>query len=143
MERRDSTVDTPFVVMAIDNNGDGTIDDELNFGPWYQTGRFILPGGVPDQGSSQLNTWQKWDALRGGWFAFTTVQEDPDHSGHVITMAAYKTKYPNAVIRNLANGLGGFRIQAGGPIFSNNFIGYVDKLKIGVSGTNTTYDFEE
>ncbi|GAB2467705.1 hypothetical protein GCM10011375_31140 [Hymenobacter qilianensis] len=144
VERRDTLVDTPFFVLHADNNGDGTADDILNFTPWYQTAQFIVPAGisVPEQWVSRNNTWQTWDVLHGGFFIVTDVLSDPDNNGRLITLASYIQKYPHATIRNVGNGRGGIRVGLGGPTFANNFIGYVDNVKIGIAGQTTTYDFE-
>ncbi|MBC6605835.1 hypothetical protein H8B13_03300 [Hymenobacter sp. BT188] len=144
VERRDTIVDTPFFVLHVDNNGDGTADDILNFSPWYQTGRFIRAAGisVPEQWVSRNNTWQTWDVLHGGFFIVTDVLSDPDNNGRLITLASYIQKYPQATIRNLSGGRGGIRVGLGGPTFANNFIGYVDNVKIGIAGQTTTYNFE-
>lgn len=128
-------------MLTLDIDGDGIIDHLLNFIPWYQTGRFVS-GIAQDQGSTRENIWQNWDALHGVWFRFTGIQNDPDHGGEVFTLATYLSRYPNATIVNNASGLGGIRVQAGGPPFSNNFIGYADNFKIGINGVATTYDFE-
>jgi hypothetical protein len=147
IERRDTLVDTPFMVLHVDVNGDGLADDVLNFAPWYQTKKYLVPG-VLDQWSSKTNTWQTWDALHGGWWLADMTSDallllnDPDHKGKLFTLVDYLRLYPSATIQNLPNGLGGIRVGVGGPTFANNFIGYMDQYTIGVKGVNTTYDFE-
>jgi len=141
IQQRDSTVDTNACVLEIDINGDGINDFHLIFEPRYQTGKFVT-GTLPDQGNSKKNVWQTWDAFHGGWFVFVSMQTDPDHGGVLISLPDFIKKYPDCTIVNEPTGGGGIRVQAGGPIFSNNFIGYVDNIKIGVDGTTTTYDFE-
>ena len=147
VERRDTLVDTPFTVLHVDTNNDGLPDEVINFSPWYQTGKFLVPG-VLDQWVSKTNTWQTWDALHGGWFLVDMTSDallilnDPDHKGKLFTLADYIRVHPTATIQNLPNGLGGIRVGLGGPTFANNFIGYVDQYTIGIKGKNTMYDFE-
>ncbi len=141
VQQRDSTVDTNACVLEIDIDGDGINDVHLVFEPRYQTGKFVA-GILPDQGNSKKITWQTWDAFHGGWFVFVSIQTDPDHGGVLTSLPDFIKKYPSATIVNDPTGGGGIRVQAGGPIFSNNFIGYVDNIKIGVNGNTTTYDFE-
>ncbi|MCC3155381.1 hypothetical protein Q3A66_20435 [Hymenobacter sp. BT770] len=147
VERRDSSVDIPFLVLHVDTNGDGQPDDIVNFTPYYQTGKFLVPG-VLDQWVSKTNSWQTWDALHGGWFILdntsdaASILSDPDHNGKLITLASYIALHPTATIQNLPNGPGGIRMGVGGPIFGNHFIGYIDQYTIGIKGKNTTYDFE-
>ena len=148
VEQRDSTVDANSLILEVDTDGDNLSDFHLVFEPRYQTGKFVAGTLLPDQGDSKMKIWQTWDAFRGGWFLFTSVQTDPDHGGVVESFPTFVNKYPNAKIVNevMVAGVktvsGCFRVQAGGPIFSKNFIGYVDNIKIGVNGVSTTYDFE-
>jgi len=142
VEQRDSIVDNIFVVLLIDINSDGKTDNNLVFDPRYQNQAFIK-GLMLNQGFTKINTWQKWDALHGGWFIGPLVADDPDHGGWYFDLATYIAKYPKATILNdPAKGGGSIRVTAGGPVFSKNFIGYADNFKIGVKGITTTYDFE-
>lgn len=123
----------PYLVLNI-NFGTGTsVDELLFFEPVYQDGTYS-GDPVPNQGSPVLNTWQTWDALRGGW-----------HTGGgppLITLAHYITLHPNARIINSPTG-GGLRIVAGlGAPDWNNFVGNVSSLTVGVNGVNTTYAFQ-
>ncbi|MDQ6755823.1 MAG: hypothetical protein M3004_02715 [Bacteroidota bacterium] len=142
IEQRDSTVDANGLHLLADIDGDGVKDITIIFEPRYQTGKFVAGTSIPDQGNSEKNKWQTWDALHGGWFVFVSTQTDPDHGGVLSSLPDLIKKYPGATIVNDQTGVGGLRLQAGGPIFSNNFIGYVDNIKIGVNGITTTYDFE-
>ncbi len=142
VEQRDSIVDDIFVVLLIDIDGDGKTDNNLVFDPRYQNQSFIT-GVMLNQGITKINTWQKWDALHGGWFIGPFIADDPDHSGWYFDLATYIAKYPNATILNdPAKGGGSIRVSVGGPQMSKNFIGYADNFKIGVKGVTTTYDFE-
>lgn len=141
-ERRDTTTDTPFMVLHVDITGDGVPDDIVNFTPWYQTGRFLVPGAL-NQWVNKTGAWQTWDAFHGAWWVvLVDITTDPDHNGKQFTLADYIRLHPTATIQNLANGLGGIRVGVGGPPFGNNFVGYADNITIGVKGVNTTYDFE-
>ena len=131
-----------YIVLNIDNNGDSTTDDLLFFEPCYQTGGY---GGdaVPDQCSGipncvDLNTWQVWDALAGGWWSLNAVTFGPP----LTTLASYVGANPGATIVNSASG-GGVRLVAGfGAGAWDEFLGNADGLTIGVGGTDVTYDFE-
>ncbi|MBA3673998.1 MAG: hypothetical protein H0W75_03430, partial [Chitinophagaceae bacterium] len=147
VEKRDSTVDTNALILEIDNNGDGLSDIHLIYEPRYQTGKFVAGTSIPDPGNSKTNTWQTWDGLKGGWFGIVKLpgDPDPDQGAVLYTLAEYINKNPNAtIVNNKVGGItpGGIRVQVGGPVFSKNFIGYVDNIKIGVNGITTTYDFE-
>ena len=47
----------PYLILGLDTDGDGVVDDALFFEPCYQTGAY---GGdpVPTQGAPVLNAWQ-------------------------------------------------------------------------------------
>ncbi|MEJ7828661.1 MAG: hypothetical protein WKF91_10705 [Segetibacter sp.] len=146
IEKRDSTVDTNALILEIDNNGDGLSDIHLIYDPRYQTGKFVAGTSIPDLGNSKTNTWQTWDALKGGWFGIVKHpgDPDPDQGAVLYTLTEFINKNPNATIVNnaVAGTPGGIRVQVGGPVSSKNFTGYADNFKIGVKGVTTTYDFE-
>jgi len=142
IEARDNNVDINFIVVLIDINGDGTADHNLVFDPRYQNTNFIR-STMPNQGFSQVNEWQHWDALHGGWFFGGETTTDPEHEGPYFTMAEYLNLYPNATIRNdAAKGGPAIRLTAGGVVFDPNFYASMDNFKIGINGVTTTYDFE-
>ena len=115
----------PYIDLYIDNDNNGTRDDILTFEPIYN----------PSQGSVTLNMWQHWNALTGLWWSDNMGGPPP-----LFTLASYLSNHPNA--RILPSG-GSFILAAGcGGAAWTNFVGNADKLTIGVSGTNTTYDFE-
>jgi uncharacterized repeat protein (TIGR01451 family) len=128
---------SPYLILSIDTNGDTTADDFLFFEPVYQTGSY--PGDpVPNQGMLVADTWQTWNALVGGWWSANAMTGGPP----LVTLATYAAANPTARIVN-SGGAGGVRIQTGsGAGAWNNFLGAADNFTIGVSGTNTTYDFE-
>lgn len=142
IEARDTITDIHFIVVLSDINGDSTADHNLVFDPRYQNSNFIR-GTMPDQGFSHVHEWQRWDALRGGWFYGGGVTTDPDHEGPFFTLAEYLSQYPDAAIRNDASKGGpAIRLTAGGVVFKPNFYGSMDNFKIGVNGVTTAYDFE-
>jgi hypothetical protein len=125
----------PYLILSIDNTGDGTADANLFFEPVYQTGAY--PGDpVPNQGALVTDTWQTWNALVGGWWVGTGGPP-------LVTLANYAAANPTATIVNSGTGLGGVRIVTGfGAGAWDAFLGAADKFTIGVSGVNTTSDFE-
>jgi hypothetical protein len=137
----------PALNLSIDNNGDGVADDYLNFEPVYQTGSFY-GDPVPSQygGQVQLNTWQTWNALAGGWWGSSTVSGE---TFQIRTLATYISTHPNATIASVSTAgavatiPGGLIISTGGGNTWTGFEGYVDALTIGITGRGTTtYNFE-
>lgn len=129
----------PYMNLLIDQDGNGTVDDQLFFEPAYQTGAY--PGDpIPNQGAVQLRTWQTWDALAGGWWSLDAGTFGPP----LITIATYVASFPNATIVNSAGGLGGLRILTGnGAGAWNNFSGAVDNVTVDTSSiAPITYNFE-
>ena len=125
----------PYLILNIDRTGDGVADDLLFFEPAYQTGAYA-GDPVPNQGALVTDTWQTWDALAGGWWIGTGGPP-------LVTLANYIAANPTATIVNSGTGLGGVRIVTGfGAGAWDNFLGAADNFTIGVSGVNTTYDFE-
>jgi hypothetical protein len=115
----------PYIDLYVDNDNNGTRDDILTFEPVYN----------PSQGSVALNTWQHWNALSGLWWSDSMGGPPP-----LFTLASYISGHPNA--RILPSG-GSFILAAGcGGAAWTSFVGNADKLTVGVSGVNTTYDFE-
>ena len=147
----------PYILLSVDVDGDGDFDpdnsddDGLFFEPCYQVqdGYQTIPPGqvIPTQngGITQVGAWQTWDAKIGGWWSakFGGAGGPP-----LTLLSAYITTLANAgyttpKIANTNECLGGVRLRAG-PGFGAwpTFIGNVDNFVIGVSGVNTTYDFE-
>jgi hypothetical protein len=144
----------PYLMLSVDVNGDGIfdpsgVDDALFFEPCYQNGTYstsppgqiILPqnGGGPNP--TTVGSWQHWEAFTsaGWWSANYGGAGGPP----LTTIATYVSLHPAAKIINTDACLGGVRIRAGAgaPVW-NNFDGNVDNFTIGVSGSNTTYNFE-
>lgn len=144
----------PYIVLSIDINGDGIFDptpgndDALFFEPCYQNGTYVTdpPGQlIPPQNGGGPNpttvgSWQYWDAYIGGWWS---ANYGGAGGPPLTTLATYISLHPGAKIINTDSCLGGVRLRAGpgAPVWSN-FEGNVDAFTIGVSGNNTTYDFE-
>jgi hypothetical protein len=106
------------------------------------------------------NEWWAWDLLVGSWWAryggALSVGIGPTDRlgsfecnqfvGGCATIAGIVERYPNARIVSQQPGpssTGGFRLQYGFGGNSDQYIGHVDKLVVGVAGRDTvTYDFE-
>lgn len=128
----------PYLVLNIDTDEDGDVDDLLFFEPCYQNGTYT-GSTVPDQGDVMLNTWQEWNALAGGWWTSSDGFGGPP----LTTIADYVSENPNARIVNAAGGQGGVRIVAGfGATAWDDFTGNADAFAIGVDGVENIYDFE-
>lgn len=130
----------PYLIIQVDTDGDTGIEDLLFFEPLYQSAAFFPSN---PQGPLTTDTWQTWDALAGGWYSVFGT----NGSGPGANVQAWSTLVaalpPGAQIFNSSSGLGGVRIVTGfGAGAWDNFLGAADNFTIGVSGTNTTYDFE-
>jgi hypothetical protein len=129
----------PYIILQVDNDGNGSVDDLLFFEPVYQDATFFPSN--PQQ-SLALNTWQTWDALNGGWWSLNGIAGATPGTG-VKSLDDYLAAAPNATIVNSASGAGGVRIVAGfGEGAWNGFVGNVDAFTIGASSCNTTFNFE-
>ena len=130
---------SPYIILNIDYNGDTTNDDFLFFEPVYQSAAFFPSN---PQGPLVTDTWQTWDALNGGWWSVNNICA-AGPGANVKSIATYLTCQPNARILNSGTGLGGVRLVTGiGAGAWDDFLGAADNFTIGVSGVNTTYDFE-
>jgi uncharacterized repeat protein (TIGR01451 family) len=128
---------SPYIILDIDTNGDTTVDDRLFFEPVYQTGAYS-GDPVPNQGALVTDTWQTWNARIGGWWSFNAATFGPP----LVTLDTYIAANPTARIMN-PGANGGVRIVTGGGAGAwDNYLGAADNFTIGVSGVNTTYDFE-
>ena len=130
-----------FISYANDADNDGPGTDTLFFEPPYQTASTGNPS-LPDQGDTEMNEWQTWNALEGGWW---------DNNGiagagtGVLSLASILSFYTDPVIddsgapyfptSDLALSVG-----FGSP--GDSYNGYVDNMTIGIDGVNTTYDFD-
>jgi hypothetical protein len=127
----------PYLELNISTTGGATPDDALFFEPPYQQ-----PGNggadCASQGAPALNTWQKWDAASGCWWSNGGTLNPGTGTG---TLADYLATYPNATIVNSSTG-GAVHLVVGFASSTDQFDGNVDAVTIGVSGSNTTYNFE-
>jgi hypothetical protein len=129
----------PYIILQLDLDGNGTVDDLLFFEPVYQTATFFPSNPQP---ALLLDTWQEWDALEGGWWSLNGLAGATPGTG-VKSIDDYLAVEPDATIVNSANGDGGVRLVAGfGAGAWDNFVGNVDGFTIGIDGDSTTYDFE-
>lgn len=114
-----------YIDLYVDNNNDGAPDDTLTFEPVYQG----------TQGAVAINAWQRWDALNGLWWSDSFGGPPP-----LFTLATYIAIHPDA--RIASSSPGGFLLSSGCGNTWTGFVGNADALTIGVSGTDTTFDFE-
>lgn len=129
----------PYIILNLDLDGNASIDDLLFFEPEYSNG--LYRNDLPPQGPIVLNTWQEWDALIGGWWSLNGYG-GAGPGADVKTIDEYLAAQPNARIVNSGSGLGGLRVVSGFASPSDVFEANVDAFTIGVSGAETTYDFE-
>lgn len=128
----------PYIILNVDYDSDGILDDLLFFEPVYQDATFFPSN---PQGPLTLNTWQTWDALNGGWWSVNGTAGATPGTG-VKPLSDIIAAEPAATIVN-SGASGGVRIVAGfGAGAWDNFIGNVDDFVIGVNGCNTTFNFE-
>jgi hypothetical protein len=120
------------VNLQVDVDGDGQRDTTLVFEPVY----------VPAQGTVTKDTWQRWDAGAGRWWATVATAAFCSPSC-TFTLRDFAAAHPMATIVEWGE-TPGFALLAGqrsGGAWAN-FDGYVDRLVIGRRGMTTTYDLE-
>ena len=135
----------PYIILQVDYDTNGTVDDLLFFEPLYQSASFFPSN---PQGPLALDTWQTWDALNGGWYSvFGTAGSGP--GTNVKPFSTFFTPAlggdADATLVNSASGLGGLRLVTGfgGPADWGNFIGNIDNVTVDTEATAAvTYDFE-
>ena len=121
----------PYLILNVDNDGNGSTDDLLFFEPAYQSAAYL----VADQGPLQTGVWQEWNARIGGWWSLNAGTFGPP----LVTLDIYAAAHPGA---RLASG-NSLRVVAGfGASTWNDFVGNADDVTVGVGGSDTTYDFE-
>ncbi len=128
----------PYLILLIDQNNDGTVDDQLFFEPVYQTGAYS-GDPVPNQGTLTPGQWQTWNAMVGGWWSLDALTFGPP----LVTLSTYIAANSNARIVNSSTGLGGVRIVTGfGSGAWDNFVGAADNFVINDGLGQDVYDFE-
>ncbi len=85
-------------------------------------------------------TWQTWDTMEdtgtGNWWFSRSPGSDKCPQSNPCTWAELTTDFPNAAILPT----GALYIKAGQ--WTGGFVGNIDNFTLGMSGTDTTYDFE-
>jgi hypothetical protein len=126
--------------------------DQLFFEPPYQTPTTGNPS-LPNQGATALDTWQSWNVLSGGLWDNQGIAGCGSPGSGVASLSscisAIETLGGDPTIVNtrgpgsLENvGLGGLIFFVGETNPTDQFNGNVDDFTIGVSGSDTTYDFD-
>jgi hypothetical protein len=131
----------PYLGLTINYTGGTTADDILFFEPPYQQTGTGNPG-LPIQATPALNTWQTWDALAGGWCDNNGTLPCSAGTGVESLSGCLGALFSTAVIVNAASGLGGVRFDVGFANDNEQFNGNIDNFTIGISGVNTTFDFD-
>jgi hypothetical protein len=131
-----------YVRLNIDTDGDGAQDDQCFFEPTYLQ---YCPTGLDP---TATGVWQTWHALQGCWwcnngFATATPGSGVKPWSVLVAAAPNGQLLPTGADINSQFPLGSMRIDTGGGAGSwDNFVGYVDKVVVGVSGVDTTFNFE-
>jgi hypothetical protein len=118
------------LAIALQFNFDADVTDAAN--AWQ--GRLVFEPYQTFSGGVTQGTWQTWDALAGKWWRSSgalCAQATP------CTMAQVLANWPNAGVHPVFSGV---VLKAGSGW--TTFAGNTDKLTIGVSGNDVTYDFE-
>ena len=128
---------------------------DVDFGtglPGYQNRLVFLPAV---NGTVAFDTWQEWNALApGALWSWSRYAKGPDNISGTSddnswpdgNTTEYRTwsdivaSFPNAHM-NENVGSSQLLLRAGEP-YPNGFIGHVDKVTIGLDGTNTVVDYE-
>lgn len=134
----------PYLAIEIATGNTNDPYDILFFEPPYQTPS-TGNGSLPNQGITEMDTWQEWNALEGGWWDNNAVGAP---GTGVVSLATIEAEYPDATIVNYTSGLsppsgvGGISFNVGFATTTAVYNGYVDDFTIGINGVNTTYDFD-
>jgi hypothetical protein len=140
----------PYLKLYLTWDG-GADQDAIYFEPPYQTATTGDPS-LPDQGATAINTWQTWNALEGGWWDDSGacnqgVSEPAVPKQGVCSLSELSSLLGVSLNDITIDGTNppdgdGLSLRVGGADPGDSFNGYVDNVTIGVSGTDTTYDFE-
>jgi Domain of unknown function DUF11/Carboxypeptidase regulatory-like domain len=146
-----SASQAPYIILDVDYDNNGTVDDHLVFEPQYQIAGFCPSN---PQGPVSPGTWQTWDAFNGCWYS-TGGAAGSGPGANVKPLITFSAASPNAKIVNSGSN-GGVRIvTGGGGVIGggaasdwSGFVGNVDDFRIGVGFDPdngpivTEYDFE-
>jgi nitrous oxidase accessory protein NosD len=124
------------LAIALQVNIDFSTTD-LNTG--FQ-GRLIFEPYQGIGGNVSQNTWQNWNALNGHWWASRTNALGSNGLCPQSSPCTWNQVLMNWPTARIHPALGAVVFKAGSnwAVFDGN----VDNFTLGVSGTNTTYDFE-
>jgi len=137
----DASQDT-FFVLYVDTDGVAGYDDRLFFEPTYSSAG-AGNGNPSPQADPVLNQWQNWNLLTGMWYDDNaTLASGPGSNAKTWSDLIGALPTGTAITSDDGNGAGGIRISIGQASASDNFDVNVDNFIVGVSGTDTTYDFE-
>lgn len=114
--REGGGIGAPFLVLGIDLNGDGYVDDELRFFP-----------------HTRAHVWQSWNALDGGWWARSSQR--PPVPSETQTWREYLARSPNARLASAIT-IGAWKLGGSRP-----FDATVAQLEIGIRGKTRTFVF--
>lgn len=117
----------PYVVLDVST---GIGPDVLTYDPNEQTQ------------NTQAGVWQTWDAPNGFWrsSSFSGGFTGGTLSQYISFINGFSSQ--DITFVNRGDGSGGLRFHVGPASSSDVFDGNVDNFTIGVSGSDTTYDFE-
>jgi hypothetical protein len=122
----------PEVALDIDQNGNGSIDDQLVFQPSYQTPT-TGSAACPDQGAAAMDQWQGWNAEAGCWWNTDKTVGTPGNG--VVRLDDYLSAFPGSVVRRI-------HVRTGLGTETDRFEGNVDGLALHIGGKPTAvYDF--
>jgi hypothetical protein len=113
-------------------------------GSCYQ-GRFVYIPAFDNGSPVVTNAWQSWNTLDSAknWYASHGVPGHPgmctQNASSQCSLADLLAVYPHAAIM-MRSGAGNFGVKAGSGYSS--FDGNMDNIRIGASGADTTFDFE-
>jgi hypothetical protein len=115
-------------------DGSTAFQGRLVFEPY-----FTFPGGVGQ------NVWQTWDPVDPGamwWMSGSAVVGgssvgNPCPQSSPCSWSTILSTFPDAEIHST---LGAILLKAGGP--APGFVGSADRFTLGISGSDTTFDFE-
>jgi hypothetical protein len=101
-------------------------------------GRLVFEPYQTPSNAVAKGEWQTWDALAGKWWATGAPANSLCPQASPCNLATLFATHPNA---GFNSSFGGLLLKAGSG-WPDGFGGAADELVIGISGDDTTYDFE-